>query len=578
MKKLISILLVVCVLFSAMPLAVAFNTKPTVACNDPTIYIAGDSGKIYYDNGTKYFSIDDMFALIGLDSENETDDEEEGDGENAVLEAAINILIPFILEGIASGKWDNYYAAVEKEIGEIFEPIKLDENGNIPEGTVSGIGPSEQNHMNYTMTHNVTNGKGQYDEKAYNFYYDWRLDPMELADELHKYIEAVKKATGHNKVSLNCRCLGSNVAMAYIYKYGIGSISNLEAGAADANFFNGLKGLGIDVSTSNGSDFLSGIISGDFGIDGNAIVRFIADTAYFEDSFDVSPVITTTIELLANTGVLDKLTDVARKELYAEIEYGIISALATATFLTMPCYWALVAPEDFDTALTYVFGEKGSEKRTKYAGLIEKITYYNDTIKVNTEEILKVAKGAGTNMCIIAKYGVQMLPVLKDSSVLGDQYVSAGKASFGATTSDVYGTLDEEYIAERVALGYEDYISPDKQIDASTCLFPEYTWFIKGCSHGFYSTCERDLLLTTIDADRQLTVDDFPYTRFIVYNYAENTFTAMTEENCDIGSWDAEDEIENPQTKPEKTTSLLVSLMRWLTAIFNAIRGLFTGK
>ena len=152
MKKLISILLVVCVLFSAMPLAVAFNTEPTVACNDPTIYIAGDSGKIYYDNGTKYFSIDDMFALIGLDSENETDDEEEGDGENAVLEAAINILIPFILEGIASGKWDNYYAAVEKEIGEIFEPIKLDENGNIPEGTVSGIGPDEQNYMNYAMT------------------------------------------------------------------------------------------------------------------------------------------------------------------------------------------------------------------------------------------------------------------------------------------------------------------------------------------------------------------------------------------------------------------------------------------
>ena len=80
----------------------------------------------------------------------------------------------------------------------------------------------------------------------------------------------------------------------------------------------------------------------------------------------------------------------------------------------MPCYWALVAPEDFDTALTYVFGEKGSEKRTQYAGLIEKITYYNDTVKVNTEEILKATKSAGTNMCIIAKYGVQMLPVVKD--------------------------------------------------------------------------------------------------------------------------------------------------------------------
>lgn len=574
MKRFISILLALCLVFATMPMTVALNTEPTVTCDDPTIYIAGDSGKIYYDNGTKYFSIDDIFSIIGLESDNETLEEEEEGDTNAVLEASMNILVPFILEGIAFGKWDNYYAAVEKEIGDLFEPIKLDENGNIPEGTVSGIGPDEQNHMNYTMTHNITK-KGKYEEKAYNFYYDWRLDPVEIADDLHEYIEAVKKATGHNKVSLNCRCLGSNVALAYIYKYGIGSISNLEAGEADSDFFAGLKGLGIDVSTSNGSDFLSGIISGDFGVDGNSIVRFIADTAYFEDSFDVSPVITTTIELLSNTGVLDKLTDVARRELYAEIEYGIISALATATFLTMPCYWALVSTEDFDTALTYVFGEEGSEKRTKYAGLIEKITYYNDTIKVNAEEILKTAQTSGTNMCIIAKYGVQMLPVLKDGSILGDQYVSVENSSFGATTSDVYGTLGEDYIAERVALGYGDYISPDKQIDASTCLFPEYTWFIKGCSHGFYSTAERDLLLTTIDADKQLTVDDFPYTRFIVYNYAENTFEAMTEENCDIGSWDAEGDIDNPQTEQEKTVSLLVSLMRWLTAIFNALRSLF---
>lgn len=574
MKKLFSVLLAICLFATAMPVSAAPNSEPTVYCDDPTIYIAGDSGKIYYDNGTKYFSIDDVFSVIGLDSENESEeDEDESEGTNAVLEASMNILIPFILEGIASGKWDNYYAAVEKEIGDLFEEIKLDKNGNVPEGSDSGIGPEEQKAMEHAMTHNITK-KGKYHEKAYNFYYDWRLDPMEIADDLHEYIEAVKVATGHDKVSLNCRCLGSNVALAYIYKYGIGSISGIENEDADPDFFAGLKGLGIDVSTSNGSDFLSGIISGDFGVDGNSIVRFIADTAYFEDSFDVSPVITTTIELLSNVGVIDKLTEVARRELYAEIEYGIISALATATFLTMPCYWALVSPEDFDTALVYVFGEEGSEKRTEYAGLIEKITNYNDTIKVNTEEILQIAQNAGTNMCLIAKYGVQMLPVLKDGGILGDQYVSVENSSFGATTSDIYGTLDEDYIAERVALGYGSYISPDKQIDASTCLFPEYTWFIKGCSHGFYSTWERDILLTTIDADRQLTVDDFPFTRFIIYNYEDNIFEAMTEENCDIGNWEAESDIEKPEGDSGKLQSIIVSLMRWLTAIFNAIREL----
>lgn len=574
MKKFISILLAAMVLFTAMPVYAAPNSEPTVYCDDPTIYIAGDSGKIYYDNGTKYFSIDDVFAVIGLDSGNESDDEDQAEGTNAVLEASMNILLPFILEGIASGKWDNYYAAVEKEIGDLFEPIKLDENGNIPEGSDSGLGNTEKASLKHTMTHNITSKNGKYHEKAYTFFYDWRLDPMEIADELHAYIEAVKNATGHDKVSINCRCLGSNVALAYIYKYGIGSVSNIEAEQVNADVFAELKGLGIDVSTSNGSDFLSGIISGDFGIDGNSIVRFIADTAYFEDSFDVSPVITTTIELLSNLGVIDKLTEVARRELYAEIEYGIISALATATFLTMPCYWALVSVEDFDTALTYVFGEEGSEKRTKYAGLIEKITVYNDTVKVNGGKILEIAQKNGTNMCVVSKYGVQMLPVLKEGDIVGDQYVSVENSSFGATTSDIYGTLPEEYIAEREALGYGKYISPDKQIDASTCLFRDYTWFIKGCSHGFYSTWERDLLLTTIDADTQLTIDDFPYTQFIIYNYEENLFTAMTEENCDIENWEAEDDIENPQTEEEKKTSIFVSFIRWLTAIFNALRNL----
>ena len=54
MKKLISIFLAICVVFTTMPLAFAFNSEPTVACDGPTIYIAGDSGKIYYDNGTHF--------------------------------------------------------------------------------------------------------------------------------------------------------------------------------------------------------------------------------------------------------------------------------------------------------------------------------------------------------------------------------------------------------------------------------------------------------------------------------------------------------------------------------------------
>ena len=551
MKKIISLFLALCIFLVSMPVAFATDLNTSGACDDPVIYIGGDSSDIYYDNDTKKFRIDDIFGLL--------DGEDEG-GKSKISEAAFNILLPFILEGIAFNKWDNYYAAVEKEIGEMFEPIRLDENGNVPENSDSGIGQAALADRRWKMTHNNVDRNGKYTEGAYRYVYDWRLDPIELADDLHEFIEGVKAATGRSRVSITCKCLGTNVVLAYINKYGTDS----------------LKGVGIDVATSNGADFLSGIISGDFGVDGNSMVRLISDLGVFEKDISISPMVTSTIELLSNTGVLDTLSAVARKLVYEKIEYGIISALATSTLLTMPCYWALVTTEDFDDALVYVFGKEGSEKRIKYAGLIEKITVYNETIKKNVDEIMKSIKvpdknGRSANLCIVSKYGTQMVPLLKDGSIVGDQYVSANKSSFGATTSTVYNTLSDEYIAERTALGLGKYISPDKQVDASTCLFPDYTWFIKGCSHGFYSEDERNLILTVIDANSQLCIDDFNWTQFIVFDHATRVCQPMTEENCHNENWKADEKLEKPQTKAERLISFLRSLFSWFKTLFKTL-------
>ena len=293
-------------------------------------------------------------------------------------------------------------------------------------------------------------------------------------------------------------------------------------------------------------------------------------------NFVVHPLIIETIELLANTGVLDTLTDTARKLLYSKIEYGIISALATSTMMTFPCYWALVTPEDFEAGLDYAFGKEGSEKRKQYAGLIEKITVYNETIKKHVDDIMKQIKvpgadGKTTNLAIVSKYGTQMVPCIKDEGVLADNYVSVRKSSFGATTSTIYDKLSDEYIAERIAAGYGKYISPDKQIDASTCLFPDYTWFIKNCEHGYYPWEEKQLVLAVIDADRQLTTDDFKYTQYSVFDYSTDTLSVMTEENCNDTYWTADKELEQPQTKQQKLVSLLYSLFNWLITLVDTL-------
>lgn len=551
MKKTVSIILFLSMLFLLMvPASAGIYTDSLIRSNEPVIYISGDSNRIMYENDTKSFCIDDIFNLVS--------DSDDG----SVKEAVANILLPFIVEGVLFDQWDNYYKAVEKEFTELFAPIRLDENGNIPEGSDSGISQEQKNRNENSMKYDRQLPGGGYEEKTYEFYYDWRLDPVEVAEQLHTYIEAVKKVTKHPKLNISVRCLGCNVVMAYIAKYGTDS----------------LKGVAFDVSTSLGAEFVGGMLSGEFGIDGAAVNRLLADIEVL-DGTEVDSLITSTIALLSNTGVLNALSETARAAIYAKIEYGIISALATSTLMTMPAYWAVVPLENFDEALVYVFGEEGSEKRTQYAGLIEKITYYNENIKKNVYPLMRSLKYDGSgepleepvNLCIISKYGLQMIPSLKDGSILGDQYVSAAKSSYGATTSTIYDTLDDDYIKTRQEQGLGAYISPDRQIDASTCLFPEYTWFFKGVSHGYYTTPECDIIMTVLSADSQLTLSDIEqklgWTQFTTYFFKEHIAQPMTEENCHNENWVANSAIDRPDSKTDGIISLILSFIKWFTAI-----------
>ena len=539
MKKVISCLLVIVMVVS---LTIPAFAGYTVEAKTPIIYISGDSNKLWYDNETKSFAIENMLDIYK--------DSEGGD----VYEAVFNVMYPFLMKGIISDDWSDYYDALYKELSDVYEPIKLDKNGNVPNDC--GISSAQKNDNERAAFENRKSWKGGYGEKTYEFHYDWRLDPIEVADQLYDYIQNVKKGTGSDKVSLLVKCLGCNVLLAYVNKYSTGD----------------LKGVGIDVSTSMGADFLSGLVSGKFGVDGNSISRLATDLSERNNRYtDIVRFATATIDLLDNTGVLDTLTNVTKEKLYAKIEYGVISAIALSTFMTFPCYWALVTLEDFDTALNYVFGPEGSEKREEYAGLIEKITVYNETIKKNIFPIMKKIEEGGVNIGIVSKYGEQMVPVIEDGSLIGDEYVSVYRSSLGATTSDIYSTLDSEYIASQKAKGLGRYISADKQIDASTCLFPDSTWFFKGVPHGYYTTPETDILITVMDSDRQLTIDDFDLTQFIVYDYQTKICEPMNEENCHNEYWSADEKTDHPSTKQERLVSFLKTLFRWLKSLYELV-------
>ncbi|MGN0486079.1 MAG: hypothetical protein ACI4GB_02505, partial [Acutalibacteraceae bacterium] len=102
-------------------------------------------------------------------------------------------------------------------------------------------------------------------------------------------------------------------------------------------------------------------------------------------------------------------------------------------------------------------------------------------------------------------------------------------------------------------------------------LLPENVWFVKNSSHSKYSTPETKILYEIVEADRQLTVDDFDVGRFSVYDYDTNTLSKMTTENCDTEQWETNIVTEKPQNWIERLLGFLTALFAWLEALIKFV-------
>ena len=561
-KKSLSLLLV---LIMVMSLAVPAFAKPTEWISQslsdiPVIRISGDGEKLVDENGNKVFHYKDFASILG-------DDDEEEEEDSTLLTSIANILMPFLVDGLLNDNWDPYYKNLQAEISELFENSLLDKNGNAQFGT--GLRQERIDKMNRTR-HNDQAWRNPdrtikyYVHDRYWFYYDWRLDPIETAAELKSFIDDILDSTGCEEVGIVASCLGTNVVTAYLAVY--------PEHAAQS-----IRGIAYDGSVVGGAEMLSEAISGKFNVDAAAINRTLKDCAAI-GMFDIDGFINTTIEMLDRTGVLDSVIGKTKEWIYYKLVEGVTSALALSIFYTWPNYWACVSPEDYETAKNYVFGPEGSEKRTEYAGLIAKLDNYDRVVRQRIPEILTNAVNSGVNFGAISKYGFQTLPICETNYLVSDQFASVGRSSFGATTGTIYNDLSDDYIASRVEKGFGRYISPDKQIDASTCLFPNQTWFIKGSSHSNWSDWELRHLYDIASSKEQLTIDNSTWpSQFVVYEYTnpdedcDGEISVMTTENCDTENWEAEEKIDNPTEKHGKLYVAITALINWIIELFKKI-------
>lgn len=540
MKKFSAILLTAILMFSlATPAFAAVNINASKS-QIPIIRISGDGESLYDNQGNELVTGTGVFSAL-----------ESEDGDNSELYSSIaHVIMPFLIDGLLYDKWDGYYDALYEEISELFGNALLDKNGDPIDD--SGLSASRKQQLKNDMNTDKYGSKKYYGIEDYRFYYDWRLDPTDIADDFNDYINAIRIKTGHQKVGIVASCLGTSIVMAYLAEYGSDAVS----------------GIGLDGSVCNGSEILSETISGKFTVDGDSITRVLEDSNYL-GVFDVDEFLLATVDLLSKSGTIDGITASVKMTIYDKVVKGVTSALALSTLCTWPGYWSTVSAEDYDDAMLYVFGEKGSAKRVEYAGLIEKIENYN-VVRGKTDDLLIAAKAKGVNIGIVSKYGYQIIPICESGSELADELVTVEKSSFGATTSKIYDTLSDIYLAQMTP-EKRKYVSPDKQVDASTCLFPDSTWFIKGASHAHWTDEEIQILYDVASANRQLTVEDTEISQFMVYTYEDDTARKMTTENCDTYVW-SESSSTKPTNNPiQKLVSFLKSLFKWFKLLFGKV-------
>jgi hypothetical protein len=175
----------------------------------------------------------------------------------------------------------------------------------------------------------------------------------------------------------------------------------------------------------------------------------------------------------------------------------------------------MVGEDYYEEAKKLVFYDADMEK---YADFIELIDDYHYNVQVPAEEVVKRQyEEQGIQYFNITKYGVQSIPVTSNSDELSDSFVDIPGASLGATVGTISKDLSDEYIVSAVQNGRSQYISPDKKVDAATCIYPERTWFIKNLEHEYFPDSVNCLMVEMINNPEFDIHSNAKYPQYLVY-------------------------------------------------------------
>lgn len=492
-KKILSLCLALMMVFSVT--GTAFAAEPEKDC--PVVHIPG-----FYSSNV-YGDLNDPDTLLVLPS---TD---------VVIDFVKDEFVPALLNFCVDRDTDKLATTVCEKINEQLFPHWFNEStGDAKEG--SGL-LFDATPENVTASSELT------------FRFDWRGDMVDIADDLAEYIDYVLAESGCEKVALSAHSFGSNLILAYLAKYGNEKISAIV----------------FDSPACDGVAVVGNLMTGKVTLDAEFLGYFLESTLGENEYAKLISGVYGVLELADIPGTVVDFLDEAIEVLAPAVYKETLAPL----FGYWPAIWAMVPDSQIDEAMAYIFDDILKEQDLSV--LRGRVEEYNALVRANKEATLRAFDSVG-KFAILSRYGSPAFPLTDASDLMGDTVIETKASSLGATTAPV-GT----YFTEEETEGVDaKYISPDRTVNASTCLFPEQTWFIKDSGH-FETHFTDDYYNLFLFAEKELTCDDTEFGRFCTFETENYTLVKDTSE---------------PEQK--ENDSPLARLFRFLSALFETFTAL----
>lgn len=398
---------------------------------------------------------------------------------DAIL-GAVKEVLPTLSTVTVTKDWKKLNKVLIPAVNKLFAPVWITKDGEAGEST--GI--------NFTYP-----SKGAILSKdEIKFNYDWRLSPLEIAAQLNDFIEYVCSVSGSEKVCLRPHSCGGIVTLSYIALYGRDRI----------------QGVVMDSTAVFGETYTGELLTGKIALSTDAIKNFLS---YVLDGSEYDDIVASVTELLSRAGVLDFVMKFA-DEMIEGIKDEAIPQVVMPLFCRWLTIWAMCPDEYLDEAYRYVFGEACDSNPAEYSKLIAKLKEYDTKVRANRTALLKDTEKQ-CRFGVVSAYGYSSIPITPSWNSTGDGVIDSKFTSYGATVAPVGQTLSEDYLKDKDM----KFISPDKQVDASTCLFPEKTWFVKYLKHSSGHDSIGELTRLILYSGKDVTVDTFEkYPQFLRFD------------------------------------------------------------